>query len=1331
MTRIDPLRVSGEVTAMAWVTTLGPDMAQVEYRLEHAAGCALDGQHARAVAQGTATDAQIAYRLGDELALEWIGGGLADVGIDAGTAMTEHQKQWARALMDGRDPRTGERLVDPKQATDPRAKLSARPLLDAVDAAAAFREQPVSAIIAGHGVSGLYGRALRGVQRKGEAHRVPVADLERIAIAAGIDLDQLYEAQELATARQHAADRVVVGNRGYDLTLDTDKSVGVLMAMADQDTADELEQVLMASVRRTVAAMEQWAGYGMRGHHGDGQTGQRMATSGLLGWTMVHRTARPVAGAAPDPHWHAHVTLANLVHGQDGKWSTVGAGGRDLHRHAHAADALFKAQVRAETSRRWGIGWERDPATGAWKIAEIPQQARELFAKRHNQIADTLARLGLDPDGVTTGQGKMAAAVSREAKQTPGAGGDLREDWQAQARAAGLDPASIRAAAMPGPDTSPSTPTPPTPQQVAQWVFRDGQQETSTARRVFMFQQDGGLTVHRKVVTRADVLAAVLDALPGGVATLDEAEALTEQVLQIEGYAVAMPDAGATHLTNSARYTTADIVAAERDILAAAREGFDAGVAVADPQAAATALDLFEAGRDIQLSGEQRQVLERLLHAGHQVDTVIGVAGSGKTTIMDALRSAYEAENLTVRGASNAAVAAANLQAESGIRSSTVASWLARIEHGTGLADVDVLVVDEAATVDDRQMAQLLRHTRAHGVKVVAIGDPLQLKAPGIGGTFTAVHEVVGGLTLTENRRQRDEAERAALVQWRSGKLAEALTGWSGAGRIHAAADAAHAHATMLARWEQVRQQWEDPHDRIAQLLLMAGTNADVDRLNAAAQAIRLAAGELPGDDPHVYVLAGGQRVAFHVGDQVLLRLNERRADSPDLLNGYRGVIVGVDADRQMRVQWRATGPDGPQLVTASVSPTYIADGGLSLGYALTVAKAQGLTTEYAITYGAGLDPNTLYPAMTRAREQNHLILPRDLVEDEATLARLGPPQSPAEELDRAVAAYGRALAQADATNELVLSELEGVNLTPPTARPQQTPRDTVRAERAAARVREEHEAVDGRGWRHRRHGKLTDAQLTRAILDADRRETAAQARADDAQRQAEARRSEAAAGQGPHARALRTQRDNLERAITALGGATAAGQQASRARARARELAEDLARPRWAQVMRGINPDQARAELQQTTDTILRNDQMASTEQARAAHHTRAAGLPEGADVRAALADLRERWAQASRDAVTRDVDDAAQPPTPTDAERSARLVAAAFPQDRASAAELRTEQATRQQLEPVQAAAEADDRRQQLAADARAQREREHQRQHEAQRAAEQERHGPDLGL
>ncbi|GAA2419691.1 hypothetical protein [Nonomuraea africana] len=121
------------------------------------------------------------------------------------------------------------------------------------------------------------------------------------------------------------------------------------------------------------------------------------------------------------------------------------------------------------------------------------------------------------------------------------------------------------------------------------------------------------------MVTRADVLAAVIDACPDGIEDLAEAEALTDEVLQY-GPAVRLPASGASHLSNSDRYTSEDILQAERTLLQITRERYDQQVAVVDADVARLAIDTYEVSHALTFSEEQRRVLERLLSAGHGVD---------------------------------------------------------------------------------------------------------------------------------------------------------------------------------------------------------------------------------------------------------------------------------------------------------------------------------------------------------------------------------------------------------------------------------------------------------------------------------------------------------------------------------------------------------------------------------------------------------------------------------------------------------------------------------------------------------------------------------------
>jgi conjugative relaxase-like TrwC/TraI family protein len=1263
-------------------------------------------------------DAQIGYRLDEDLPLEWIGDGLRDVGITPGTMMTEQQKPWAYAIMSGQHP-NGTVLVAPKMAADPRGKLPARPLLDSIAAAAANAETTLTELLKADHIRNSYARMLRGVERQGDAHTVAYARLVQLADAAGVELSTVYQRADIDRARTYADATVQIGNRGYDITLDLAKSVSVLYAMADPQTAHQLETVYLDSVRETVAVMQNWVAYGMRGHHGDGQRARRIDSTGLLGWMMVHRTARPVQGAPPDPHLHVHVVLANMVHGVDGKWSTVGAGGRDIHRHAHAADAFLKARMRAETHRRWGIQWRRHALTGAWEIAAIPAAVRDLFSKRSVQIDETLARLGLT--GKTSpAQTKLAAAVSREAKQPPSPDGQLREQWHTQAREAGFDPDDLAAASLHAPRPGP-LPANPTPQDIAAYVFRDEPTVAEAAARGPIRSRHVGLTHNRKVVSRADVLAAVMDALPYGLDTIAEAEALVDQVVAVAGYAIALDKTEPAHLSNNTRYTTAAIVRAEHTILRDARAGLNRAFGVVRTDVQELAVAQFNAATGLLLSGEQKAVLDRLLHGGHQIDAVIGVAGSGKTTLMAALRAAYETAGMRVAGASNSAVAAANLQAESGIPSATIDSWLARADwtnkHGVpmglrgvraaqagpgGTAGVgrfaraiDVLVIDEAATVDDRKLARLLDHAIPRGIKIIGIGDPKQLRAPGVGGTFARVHQIVDGLSMLDNRRQRDETERRALNAFRSGDLHEALAEWSIAGRVHVVADSAAAQLAILARWEQARHQWSDVHDRIAGLLVLTGTNDDAEQINHAIQTVRLATGDLDRGRMLPYRLNGGGTAQFAVGDEVMVRANVRSPDNniPDLLNGNRGVVTEIDErSGGLVVQWREPAADGPVIRQRMVDPAFIAGGGVSLGYAMTVAKAQGLTAHIAITYGIGLDSHTLYAGMTRARAENHLILPIDMLESEAVRVRLGAARSPEEETRRAVAAYARWLKSVSAEDTLVLDELANNGLAAGLARPDPGGEDQTAGERTQSgaeavanrvRARQHADRPRARHWQRREYGGLTATELSRALIDAENNLNVERAHAHAAAERHAARLQPALDGHGPAATALAERRHHLEQAEAALRLAEQRMQTARDHAATVEQIRADLARPVPVRLMLGIRTDEAHVRLIRANTLIAHAQQAAELARANSERHAREGGI-EPSQIATAVAELRAAWSDFRQAAIDDDV--AAVGNRPADRIDLARA--------RVQLSSLRTEQEVRMQQHPEDTAREQRER-------------------------------------
>ncbi len=905
----------------------------------------------------------------------------------------------------------GEDVVEKAVAAEAGGHLDARALLRAVETRAAETGQQPADLFDAASMKRRY------TQTEGEGARrlrdLPMDVREAVAMAkaAGLTPEDVWDAEEIKAALLEG--RVQVGNFGADVTLDLSKSKSAILAYAPEEIAAQVENIYTAAGRESIGALERWTAYAMRGHHGDGDEAETVKTSGFSGWMMVHRAARPVDGAPyGDPHFHLHFTLANMVKGTDGKWSTMASGGRDLHRHTRATQSLMNARIRRELTDTFGISFRREERTGAWEIAAIPEATIRLFSKRDSQVRDLLTKLGIDYDSATTRERTAASTASKAAKNAEvGVGDDvLRAYWQAEGRAAGDDPDAIAASAME--------------------QDRADQNPTLDELCKQVFDPKTGLTSHSKEFTHAAAIAAVLDALPYGVADADEAEQLTNSVLRNAGYAVQLNPKGAQHFTHADRYTTADVVAAEALIVSEATNRLGTQAAVVSSDTVDMTLSTVEAqhGGSFTFSDEQRAVLQRLLTAGHGIDAVVGIAGAGKTTIMDTARQAWEAHGLVIAGASTAAVAAANLKAEAGIESRTLASWLTGIRNGgSGLTGVDVLVLDEAAMCDDRDIAELLTHAAETGTKIVGIGDPKQLHSPGIGGSFAAVHHLVGGLTLSQNFRQKDMVERRALELWRDDNRVESLRTFAASGRVHALAHKDTTLAAMLTVWADKRAAHTDDHTAVQQLLMLAATNEIVEELNTGARALRKENGDLTGPE-HVFALPGGGELILSVGDQVLLRVNDYRGKksrgaSEDVLNGYRGIVRAVDEERRVLVEWREKTEDGHRDVAEWVDADYIAQGGLSLGYAITGHKSQGLTVQEALVYGPGAQANALYTMMSRDKRESHLFLPLAVYETDADRARYGDALTEQEQLDRAVAGLVREI-ENGTEERMILTEL-------------------------------------------------------------------------------------------------------------------------------------------------------------------------------------------------------------------------------------------------------------------------------------------------------------------
>jgi Ti-type conjugative transfer relaxase TraA len=394
------------------------------------------------------------------------------------------------------------------------------------------------------------------------------------------------------------------------------------------------------------------------------------------------------------------------------------------------------------------------------------------------------------------------------------------------------------------------------------------------------------------------------------------------------------------------RFTTREMIGIEREMLDRSERlaGNRQHVVSADRRA-----QVLAEGR--QLSAQQRAAFEHVT-GGTDLAVLVGVAGAGKSTMLESARRAWEAGGYSVKGAALAGIAAENLENASGITARTLASWERSWEKGYDrLSHRDVLVIDEAGLIGTRQLARVLESAEKAGAKVVLVGDPEQLQAIEAGAPFRGIAAQAGTAELTEVRRQQHAWQQQATGWLATGRTAEALEAYEREQRVRAAPTRDEARGALLMAWQRAGR--ERPSES---RLMLAYTRDDVQALNERARALRQTAGEL-GRGETIATERGARE--FAPGDRLYFLKNER---SLGVKNGSLGTVERI---RDGVLQVRLDGQESRRVVVdASQYPH------LEHGYAATIHKAQGVTVDRTYVLATPhLDRHATYVALSRHRE--------------------------------------------------------------------------------------------------------------------------------------------------------------------------------------------------------------------------------------------------------------------------------------------------------------------------------------------------------------------------
>ena len=725
---------------------------------------------------------------------------------------------------------------------------------------------------------------------------------------------------------------------GFDLTFTPGKSVSVLWMSGTAEQRAFIERCHGAAVDRALKILIDEGLVVVR--HGAGGK-HRETPSDLIVAKFDHFTTR-----AGDPNLHTHVVILNVARRSSASdryasnYLTLEP--ENLFRAQLMVGAAFRSALASQLAE---AGFSFRPAgQGQWEIAGIPQDLLETFSKRSHDIEDLVGR------EASAAQKQIAALSTRAAKDTVLTGQELEVDWQRQLLETGRSPwdlAQHPAATLAGLE-----------QGAVLSEFQESPAilgATPVAMAASELFRTESVLDRQKLLEKSFVAASLQGHGPDAVyAELDTLEA-----------------SGSLLKLDAEHWTTPEIAQMEAAMLRAAdRPGERVWV---KPDCLETAL-----AKAPHLGDEQIEAV-RLACSADGVSLIEAGAGTGKTTIAEAITMAARQSNLQLVGFAPSWIAADELSASTGIDGQAIAKWRHDLAIGTAvpLSSDTLILVDEAGMIGTADLSAILLAAQEAGAKVILLGDRRQLQSVSGASALVAVADILERTaTLNDVRRQQIDWQRAASTLMARGETEAGFRAYARHRHIDLVSGEDAARMATVEKWSELRHRLGDD------VLIVTRRNVDAIAINSQARLALRQEGKIAPDEillPSIGRDDKKRDLAISVGDKI--RFGEA-IPKHGVRNGTVALVhtIGEDVGTDTRIQLRLENGETifsrwgefvrPRLGRQSAVPK------ISHAYAGTAYAAQGRTAAATIFHvGGKTDARDIYVGLTRHRQEAHVVV--------------------------------------------------------------------------------------------------------------------------------------------------------------------------------------------------------------------------------------------------------------------------------------------------------------------------------------------------------------------
>ncbi|MBU2546757.1 MAG: conjugative relaxase [Gammaproteobacteria bacterium] len=514
-----------------------------------------------------------------------------------------------------------------------------------------------------------------------------------------------------------------VGHKpGYDLTFSAPKSVSMLVEIGKDyriyDAHNKAVNAALEYFQSTVA---------MYRHTVDSHT-QIKKGDNLTVAKFRHDTSRSV-GDTIDCQLHTHCIVMNAIVCEDGKWRSLFE--KPFFDFKMVGGMIYRSALAKEL-KELGYTIEKTREDGLFEVAGFTREHIEAFSQRRVKIVEVMKEQGLfgaqAAQAVTLGLREYKIAIDRE---------KLEAHWQERIQGLGVDLNEII--------------------KLANHHQKSGINKNNDSKLIadqaVQYAIDH-LGERQSVFYEKDIIKTSLQYALGEIQVADVHQAIErsqkkEQLVSLGRH---------QHL---ALYTSPKIIAQEQRIVEIMQLGKNEWDAIASKEAAELYINdltrTMPEGK--QLTHCQTKAIRFLSTHTDRVVGVQGYAGTGKTTLLNAVCRIAEAAGYRIRGAAPSASAADVLRTDTGITTETLSGLLLSLQKEEPSQDSirkpEIIILDEASMASTHQMYDLLEQAERLNKRIFLVGDRQQLPAVENGAPYSLLQdENMAFTTLTEIVRQ-------------------------------------------------------------------------------------------------------------------------------------------------------------------------------------------------------------------------------------------------------------------------------------------------------------------------------------------------------------------------------------------------------------------------------------------------------------------------------------------------------------------------------------------------------------------------------------------------